>query len=63
LAALWEVVFVVGCVVGFVVGCVVGVEVVCPIIRKAAAKHSTSVAIIMRFIAIFLLCPSVSRRR
>jgi hypothetical protein len=79
LAALSEVVlvvgcvvaFVVGCVVGcvagcvvdFVVGCVVGVDFVCPIICKAAAKHSTTVAIMVRFIGVFLLYPSVSSRQ
>ena len=55
--------FIVGFDVGFVVGFDVGVDVVCPIICKAAAKHSTTVAIMMRFIGVFLLCPSVSRRR
>jgi hypothetical protein len=66
LAAIWAFVFVVGFVVGCVVGFVVvrdaGVDVFCPIICKAAAKPSTTVAIMICFIGVFLLYPSVFRR-
>jgi hypothetical protein len=70
-AALLEVVLVVCLGVGFEVDFDVGFDVgddadcdvVCPIICEAATKNNTTVAIMIRFIKVFLLYPSVSSRR
>ena len=59
---LLEIVFVVflgvGFEVGFDVGFDAGVAVDCPIICKAATRHSTTVAIMIRSIAVFLQYPN-----